>query len=178
MRRYLQAAKITGTKNRDGRLVAKATDGLPFLLVEGMEVSLVPPVIDAPRHTRIVRVSPQDERVAFIWLDGLTDASVAEALVGAHLLVSRDDLALSEEAFACEALAGCLDGWRFVDKTSGNEGHVICVRETAGQALMEVELDAHAGKVHLVPYAQALVLSEDEEARVVTMEVPKGLFDL
>lgn len=178
MRRYLEAARITGKKNLDGRLVAKAADGLPFLLVEGMEVHLVPPVVDAPRRARVTEVRPIGDGVANVWLDAVSDAATAEALVGCRCLVARDELPDTAETIAADALAGRLDGWRFVDEESGRAGVVVRVGESVGQLLMEVELDDESGKTHLVPYVSEMIVSEDESEGVLTMRVPKGLFDL
>ena len=103
MESYLDVATLTGKKNLDGRLVAKSAPGLPFLLTEGMQVRLVPPVLDAPRSVKVASVSAVDDGCAVVAFSEVTDASVAEALVGCHCLVGRS--ALGAQAAASAAMS-------------------------------------------------------------------------
>ncbi len=179
MESYLDVATLTGKKNLDGRLVAKSAPGLPFLLTEGMQVRLVPPVLAAPRSVEVASVSAVDDGCAVVAFSEVTDASVAEALVGCHCLVGRS--ALGAQATASAAMSAALlshEGWRFVDETSARTGWVAFAEEVAGQLLLTVALDDAPEKEHLVPYADELVVDEDASRHLIVMACPSGLFDL
>ena len=56
MRGWIDVAYLAKPKNLNGGLVARGASGLPALLHEGLEAAFVPPVIDAPRHARVVNL--------------------------------------------------------------------------------------------------------------------------
>lgn len=181
MRTYLDVATITDSKSLDGRLVAKAGAGLPFLLQEGMQVWIVPPVTDAPRNVTVNMVAPFQKSdclsEAIISFNEITDVSAAKAIIGCHCLVEE---CLMEDMDGYEqiaASAGAYNGWRFADKSSGLEGIVVDAQTLAGQVLLSVRVDGKDDE-HLVPLADELVVEIDELARLITMNCPSGLFNL
>ena len=50
MSTWVIVARLTKAKTVEGGLFVRSTEGLPFLLEEGMEVVFVPPVLRVPRQ--------------------------------------------------------------------------------------------------------------------------------
>lgn len=179
MREYVDVAEATAKKNLDGRLVVKATVGLPFLLEEGISVWFVPPRTDAPRHVSVRSVSLLDDARATVAFCGVDDARTAEMLVGCHCLVDAADLAeeVSELIRGEGGAQDALCGWAFEDAASGFVGVVVESEVIAGRKYLHVA-SSEGGDVHMVPFAEDFVVSVDESARALTMSCPKGMFDL
>lgn len=151
--------------------------GLPFLLHEGMQVHLVPPVIDAPRTAEVRSVSMQGQSSAVVAFSGIGDAAVADMVVGCHCLVSED--AVDPEVLA-EALGGPeapFSGWTFEDVTSGRTGCVLGAQNMPSQVLLTVSVDGEGGE-RLVPLVDDFVVSRDDDAMRLVLDLPTGIFDL
>ena len=76
MRTWVDVAILAKSRNLDGRFVARAAAGLPFLLEEGDTVSLVPPKLDVPRTVTVSHVVLLDDDRAEITFDEVDDAGV------------------------------------------------------------------------------------------------------
>ena len=74
MRTWVDVAILAKSRNLDGRFVARAAAGLPFLLEEGDTVSLVPPKLDVPRTVTVSHVVLLDDDRAEITFDEVDDA--------------------------------------------------------------------------------------------------------
>lgn len=79
--------------------------GLPPLLHEGLEVSIVPPTLKGPR-SRVVTSVSGDEGGMLVSLRGVDDLNAAEHLVGRTLLARWDDLPDGFELHDADALVG------------------------------------------------------------------------
>lgn len=177
VREYIDAARLTGRKNLDGRLAVTAAAGLPFLLQEGMQVHLVPPVIDAPRTVEVLSVSMQGPSSGVVAFSGIGDADVADMVVGCHCLLDKD--AIEPEVLA-EALSGPeapFSGWTFEDVASGKSGRVTGVQNMPSQVLLTVAVDGEGGE-RLVPLVDDFVVRRDDDAMRLVLDLPIGIFDL
>ncbi len=181
VQKYIDAARIVGKKNLDGRLTVKNAASLPFCLREGMRVSLVPPAIDIPRNVVVEGVWSEGEGSHVVSFDSVSDADVAERLIGCHCLVLAADVPpeLSESlAFAEElACASGFLGWTIVDRTSGKTGEVVDVSELPSQVMLTVKLDEDASS-HLVPLVDDFDIDADESQRTIAASLPEGIFDI
>lgn len=174
MRAWADVAYLATTKNLNGGLVARSAAGLPFLLSEGMRAALVPPRLDAPRDVTVASVQMRAEDEALVFFDEVTDADVAHALVGCHVLVPRDELdpADLEPAGAWPAW----EGWEVVDAEAGPVGAVAGITEMPLQSLLVVARPD--GSEALIPLVDDLIADVDEDARRIDVALPAGLLDL
>lgn len=172
MRTWANVAELSRTKTLTGGLVARSAPGLPFLLREGMEVAFVPPQHDAPRRARVASVRDEGRGTFLVTFEGVDSIDVAELLAGCHCLVRRADL--PEEALVVESEE--LVGYEVCDSVEGLVGTVAEVVESPGQRLLSIE--RVSGETALVPLVDAFVVSIDDEARRIDVDLPEGLLDL
>lgn len=171
MRAWVNVAHLTKTKGLDGRFVARAAAGLPFLLEPGDEVAFVPPQLDVVRRAVVEEVLPIDDRTAEVAFCGV-DGDAAHVLVGTHCLIARAGI----DESVIEEAPGAWDGWSVVDERAGKVGLVSSLVENPGQSLLVVARDD--GATVLVPVVDDIVTGVDVDARVVRVDLPKGLLDL
>lgn len=174
MRGWVDIAYLAKPKNLNGRLVARGASGLPAVLHPGLEVALVPPVLDAPRRVTVAEVQETSDNEALVQFHEVGDLSVAERLAGCRCLVREADvdLALLEEA---DDLPDW-EGWRVEDERAGFVGEVAAVDDRAMQPLLVVHRDGAADA--LVPLVDEFVVAVDEDARLIRLCCPDGLLDL
>lgn len=171
MGKWAKVARITRTRNFKGSLNVQSTDGLPFLLSQGMQVWFVPPTLKGPRTGRIEDVEKLDGRTWSVAVDSVTEEKDAEDLAGRYVLALKSDLPHDLEA---EAPVG-LVGWRVTDETLGDLGTVADVTVNPAQSLLVVE--GELGQV-LIPVVDAFIRDVDEEQRALTVRIPEGLIGL
>lgn len=154
----------------------RCTAGLPFLLEEGMEVRLVPPVLDAPRCVTVADAQSQSVDGGIVWFDGVEDADTAKLLVGCHCLVSRELVTeLTQRAIVNDDELD-IAGWEAYDEESGYLGTVIEIREMPGQMMLII--DRRTCNPLMVPLVDEFIVALDEEERTLTLSVPAGLLAL
>lgn len=174
MRTWIDIAELAHTKNLNGGLVARSAAGLPFLLREGMSVALVPPVLDAPRNVTVESLQMRGDFEAFVFFEEVADADTAEALVGCHCLVRRDEAGLGE--FEDVSDLPSWEGWQVFDAREGFVGTVSGIDERPYQPLLVVAREGRADA--LVPLVDDFLVGIDEEARRIDMRLAPGLLDL
>lgn len=173
MSAWIDIATLAHTKNLNGGLVARSASGLPFLMEEGMELALVPPVLDAPRNVTVGSVVMRGEDQAHVRFDEVSNAHVAEMLVGCRCLVLRDEV---QELLDEWDDVPSWDGWSVRDERIGALGVVGRIEDRPVQPLLVVEREG--GAELLVPLVDEFVIEVDEAARSITLSCPDGLFDL
>ena len=171
MRTWIDVAVLAKSKNKDGRLVAKSAMGLPFLLVEGDEVALVPPQLDLPRNVVVRSVKLLDDYSAELKFEEVTSPDIAAGLVGMHCLIRSDEI--DPEAF--EEPSVLWEGYEVVDEFAGPVGTVCGIVDNTAQMLIEVD---HEGKRVLIPFVDEIVTEIEPESGTVTVRLPDGLLDL
>lgn len=174
MREWIDIAELAHTKNLNGGLVARSAAGLPLLLSEGMELALVPPVLDAPRRVTVESLRFRDDFEAVVFFEQVKDAEVAEALVGCHCLARRDELDL--DSFEDESEYLTWEGWRVFDRTQGFVGEVDCIEDRPLQPLMVVSREGKPDA--LIPLVEEFIVEIDEEEQCILMDLAPGLLDL
>ncbi len=173
MRTWANVAELTKAKTLSGGLLARPTQGLPFLLHEGLEVAFVPPQLDTPRCARVTSVSESSKGAYLVCFDSVETIEVAERLVGCCCLVRRDEL--PKEALATEADA--LVGFEVHDTRTGYIGIVGELTENPAHPLLSVTR-AEGEEPVLIPLVDAFVETIDEECHRITTTLPEGLLDL
>ena len=174
MRTWIDVAVLVKTKTLNGRFVARAATGLPFLLDEGIEVRFVPPQLDCPRQSWVTDVQNYDGTNAVVAFSGVEDAATARALVGCHCLVRRADV----EEELLEQPSVYWEGWNVVDRKLGEIGEILGIVENPAQSLLEVSRKQEAGSTVLIPVVEEFILGVDADAQVVEVDIPEGLLDL
>ena len=165
---YIKLARITKARKRQGRLVVRMCDGLPFLLEEGMRAHIVPPSLEVPRTVTLRDPAQgEDDTVAF---EGIGDYARLVEYVGRYLLVARGDLDPQALAHAPAALGD----FTVVDEQLGELGQVVDVAGSAYQDILVVE--GPLGEV-MVPFVDEFILSVDADAGVVRTRIPPGLVE-
>ena len=172
MHDWLDVAVLTKCKNKDGRFAVRCAAGLPFMLVEGDEVALVPPRTDLPRRVEVADARELGNgkfEVRFVDVDG----DVARGLEGMHCLLRRDQIA--DELY--EEPSAVWGGWRVIDEREGKIGEVSGFVDNPVQSLLEVSVPGKDDPV-LVPVVDEIVLDVDVDAQTVHVALPNGLLDL
>ena len=171
---WIDVAVLAHTKNLNGGLVARSASGLSLLLDEGMEVALVPPVLDAPRDVTVASVDLRGAAEALVFFNEVRDAHVADALGGCHCLGRKADVA--EDLLALEQALTMWAGWEALDASAGFSGEVVGVEERPVQSLLVLRR-ADGAEVY-VPLVDEFISQVDEEARCINLNCPAGLFEL
>lgn len=171
MRTWIDVAVLAKSKNVDGRFVAIAATGLPFLLEEGDQVALVPPKLDVPRNVTVESVKELSDDSAEIRFEEVDDADIAGEMVGMHCLIRRD--LVDEETY--ESAPALWQGWPVIDEDKGLIGVLSGVVKNPAQDLLEVE---RGESTVLVPLVDEIVKEIDVESGEIFVELPEGLLEL
>ncbi|MBO7673452.1 MAG: 16S rRNA processing protein RimM [Atopobiaceae bacterium] len=165
---YRSIARIQKTHGRNGEVVAVPTHGLPLLLHEGLEVTVVPPELKGPRRHVVSRCvdAPAGQLVAFADVRSLGEAS---RLVGKTVLARMADLPADVALHDVDALAG-----RMVrDVRHGPLGAIEEVLRGPANDVWVVR--GRYGEV-LVPVVEAMIREFDESGDIL-VDLPDGLVD-
>lgn len=169
MQRYLDVARITGTRGLDGYVSVHAQASYNVLFeaiaegrISGLSVYFVPPRIDAIRMARIDEANVlRDGTYALSFVD-VAHIDMVSALVGCHCLMAASDVenalvdADAIDSDSADDLPSSLIsrlytdelvGWHLIDITSGVRSVVKALSCPAGQTLLEVVIthDADEG---------------------------------
>ena len=94
---YVNIAQVVKTRGLEGKVLVRCTEGLPFCIYEGLEVHVVPPLLQGLRCAAVSSLESCDGSSAVIGLEGLDGIEEAEQLVGRFLLAHEDELDLNPE---------------------------------------------------------------------------------
>ena len=170
MHDWANVAELVKPKSLQGGLVARSAPGLPFLLCEGLGVAFVPPALDAPRRGTVVEVKELGGDVYLVTFDSVDTIDAAEALAGCSCLVKRSDL---PSGFDEQDERGPV-GFEVIDEAEGSLGSVVRIIDNGAQQLLSI--GGPCGEI-LVPLVDAIVLSMDEEQKIVFTRIPAGLLE-
>jgi 16S rRNA processing protein RimM len=99
---------------------------------------------------------------------GIADATAADALGHADVLIARDDAPLFDDEYFDEDLVGC----RLIDEAGRERGAVVAVLHYPAQDMLVIG----AERV-LLPLVRAFVARVDVARREIHVTVPPGLLD-
>ncbi len=129
-------------------------------------------LLSGPSHggrTVTVATSRGRGEARVIRLDGIESRDAAEALRGAMLEVTRDEVpAPPQGSYYYYELVGC----RCVDRTAGDLGEVVEVVEDGGGWILEID---DAGRRLLLPFVQAYLVRVDVAGGLIETDVPSEL---
>ena len=165
---YRNIATISKTHGRKGEVLATAREGLPFLLAEGMEVTVVPPALKGPRSVVVRRVAGTG-LTRLVSFSGIDDLDSAHGLVGRTILAPENALPEDVQRYDAYGLIGRV----VVDERWGLLGHIDEVLRGPTQDVWVVR--GSYGEV-LVPAVDAFVSHVPEQGDIV-VDLPEGLVD-
>jgi 16S rRNA processing protein RimM len=144
------------------------------LLVEGLVVQLRREVRGAEKTEEhaVARVFGVGDRLE---LEGVRTREAAEALRGAELCVHRDAFPEpdDDESYLVDLL-----GFEVRDPAGAVLGTIDAFADNGAQPLAQVLVGTHRGRKRIVemPFVPELILKLDEEAGVLVVDPPGGLF--
>ena len=175
---WTNIAALISAKTKEGGLSVKPTEGLPFLLTEGMEVTFVPPLLRFPRSSRVLRIEQSGPNKYLVYFEDVATRSDAEQLEGHFCLVKTEDLPEdfdTYDTFDCVGFVVCdVDKGEIgvVERIEENPAHPLLVVSRNTQADMEEETEV------LIPVVDAFIQDIDKEQQKLMVSVPNGLLDL
>lgn len=193
---WINIAALLSAKTKEGGLSVKPTEGLPFLLTEGLEVTFVPPLLRFARSSRVERVEHPSPGKYVVYFDEVHSRSEAELLEGHFCLVRKSDLPegydVSNELdvtgyTVCDVARGMIGSVSGIEE---NPAHPLLVvaRKGALDSTEQTSLDKSAALQEadgnkaslevLIPFVDAFIEDIDENARTITVTLPDGLLDL
>jgi len=165
---FVTIGRIIKTHGTHGEVSFAPTDGLPVSLLEGLDVWVVPPTT-ALSATRIesVRPGPKGPLVHLADVASIDDAAM---LRGRQLTARASDLppALTEPAF--DPI-----GWRVVDESGTDLGHVVETIVTGANDVWVVE-EGPFGQFCL-PVIDDVILELDDQRKTATVHLLPGLVE-
>lgn len=177
---WTNVAALLRAKTNEGGLSVKATEGLPFLLEKGMEVTFVPPVLRIPRTGSVVEVEETSDERYLVRFDSIDNRTDAEKLEGHFCLVRTSSL---PEGFADRQEID-FTGFSVVNEDGSSIGRVLRIEENPAHALLVVardEADASSTQEEdevLIPLVDEFLVAVEEEAGKICVSLPDGLLDL
>ena len=174
-------ATLLSAKTKEGGLSVKPTEGLPFLLYEGLEVTFVPPLLHFPRSSEIIRIVQSRSDKALVYFRDITTRDEAEKLEGHGCLVRTEDLPEG----CVHTYSQAMQGFYVVDTTKGRLGRVVRVEENPAHPLLVVEQDAKrkaddppSQDEVFIPAVDAFIVAIDEDTQTIHVALPDGLLEL
>jgi 16S rRNA processing protein RimM len=159
--------KIVKPHGIKGALIARpSADGSDVLL----HVATVTLEHHGRREPRQVRTAQWQGKQILLALDGVPDRTAAEALVGASLLISADELPEPDEG---EYYRTDLIGLDVVRPNGEKVGRVVELETSPMQEWLVVDV---GGRTVLVPFTEPLI-EVDLEGKRIVVDAPEGLFD-
>jgi len=183
---YDLVAEISKAKGLDGQLVALEMGRLS-VLYPGLEVWVVPPVLDGVRHTVVTEASDDfKKRGVLIRLEGIDERTQATELVGRYLLAHTSQIEEAAQMADCGfdaeddtaaamgvGLSLLTPGTAFTDVAYGNLGILDSVKP--GPAYKIWVIDGPFGQLE-IPAVDEYILEEDIEQ--VTLTLPRGFIEM
>lgn len=168
---WIRIAKIVRTKGSKGSVVCESANGLPFLLSEGLHVSIVPPLERDVRQTVVRSVDKMGDGQHAVKLASVDDLASAKPLEGHWLLAARKDIPALPKRFAPDEWRG----FSVEDLIFGNLGTITDIDISPAQSRMTVTGDKG---VTVIPIVDAFIVSIDQERRHIQTHIPQGLIGI
>lgn len=168
---WVNIARLTKAKTLEGGLFVRSTEGLPFLLKEGMNVVFVPPVLKVPRTGCVESVEEKGDGVYLVFFSSIDSIDLSEQLVGHYCLVKKTDLPANYDKSAGFDLLGFV----LKDMDGTLIGTVVSLEENPAHPLLVVN---HEDREVRVPLVDDFLVSLNEEERVIVMNLPSDLLSL
>lgn len=160
------AGRIVGAFGLTGELKVAASRVGDDALRPGLAATLR--FADGSERSATIATVRRHKGRPLVRIDGIADATAAEALGQADVLIARDDAPLSEGEYFDADLVGC----RLIDEHGGDRGTVTAVAHYPAQDMLVVG----SGGI-LLPLVRAFVARVDVARKEIQVTVPPGLLD-
>ncbi len=161
---YSLVARVTKAQGLQGEVVVVPTDGLPFLLQEGLRLWVVPPSLEGVRQTQVLAIRSLAKGWG-VMLEGVADVAAANELVGRHLLAVTDELPEYDEVESASDI-----GLQVNDARHGRLGTIVDELHTPAHPLWVVQ--GPYGEV-LIPVVDEFIINHHGDC--VDVRLPEGL---
>lgn len=142
---FKNIARVVRTHGSKGEVLVAPLRGLPFLLHEGMSVSLTPPALKRPRWVTVESLRAENEEGALVRFSCSHDLHGSESILCCTVLAHAEDITLGPLTAAYDDLIGRT----VIDERYGELGQIREVMETPANDVWVVNGTAH-GEV-LIP---------------------------
>jgi 16S rRNA processing protein RimM len=164
---FVSVARVIKTHGLQGEVAVKPLLDLPFDLLVGKAVGVVPPVAGAEDLVLTgVRPGPKGPLLS---ISGVTTLSVARSMAGGTIIVRSSDVPEGWDEDEFDPV-----GYAVHDTTRGDLGVIEDVIVTGANDVWVVE--GPLGQI-LLPVIDDVVLEVDDDARVFTVALLSGLID-
>lgn len=166
-RRDANAGRVAGVFGLRGELKIAPSRIGDDALVAGLELRAT--LRDGSSRLLRLRALRRHQGRPLASFDGIDDASAAQALVGATLMLDRDAVELARDEYFDDDLVGC----ELVDALDGRSlGPVVAVEHYPAQDVLLI-----GARRAIVPLVRAFVTSVDVRTKRITVSLPPGLLD-
>ena len=172
MRGWHLSAIVAGTKGLNGRLRLKSASAFLRFASVGDEVAFVPPVEDAPRFARVIGGEEAGAEGVLTYLEGISSAKDAEALIGCRVLLRSEEM--QEWIDASDEVS--FIGFQVIDESLGKVGTVQSVDDDRLQPIASIMRED--GSVFAMPFIEDMILDVSMDDEVLHVDLPKGLLEL
>lgn len=112
----------------------------------------------------------KSDSVALVKFEGVDTQERARELTGVEVYFPRE---LAEQDESAELSYSALVGYTLIDDNSGKPvGTIACVDEQTINIMFELE------DGRLIPASEELIVDVDQQARIITLDIPDGILDL
>jgi 16S rRNA processing protein RimM len=164
---YHRIARVSRAKGLAGEVAVVPFDRFPLQVWEGLRLWIVPPDHDLIRET-CVRAAAESKTYLLLGLEGVTERTTAQRLVGRYLLARVDDCGGQPDEDERDTAVGLT----VVDEARGFLGAIVEERFGVAQTLWVVK--GPFGEA-LIPAVDEFILSRDDER--VCVRIPEGLLE-
>ena len=153
-----------------GEVAVEVLTDNPDRFRAGSELAATGPGAAPPEVLRVA-ASRRHHGALLVSFDGLGDRAAAERLRGAELCVRSDEVEEAPEGtYYYFDLVGC----SCVDRSAGELGEVVAVREDGGGLLLEI---SDGRRAVLVPFVNEYLGSVSIADKRIDFELPEGLLE-
>jgi 16S rRNA processing protein RimM len=121
---------------------------------------------------KVVNMEKKTNTTLKVRLEGINSEDEARKYLKNPIKVSREELS---EADLVKISLRELSGFKVIDEKAGDAGIIKGIMELPNNPLLEIDFN---GKSYLLPIHEDILLNIDEDARVVHIAAPEGLFDI
>lgn len=129
--------------------------------------------IFVPFFPQIVR--PKSTETIILSVSGVSDENEAKELCGHDYYALNDDVEIDDSLDSSGGYLSDFIGFSLNNSDGTTAGEIIDFDDSTENILFIIR--STDGNRHLVPVAEDLITEIDPEAKVITMDLPEGLFD-
>ncbi|MDE6322669.1 MAG: ribosome maturation factor RimM [Paramuribaculum sp.] len=167
----IRLGQITKPHGIKGEMTATLDFDLDLLALKCIVIGI--DGINVPFFPESVR--PKSTETIILSLNGVSNENEARELCGNDYHALKDDVDIDDSLDATGGYLSDFIGFTLRDINTRTIGEIIDFDDSTENILFIIRSDD--GNSHLVPVAEDLITKIDPEGKVITMNLPEGLFD-